>query len=219
MVLTRLVIKTEDDQMIQATTDTSLFNPNQYSLQRKVNWEEKKGRGLGLPQVQFKGGDTRTLSLSLTFDSYESRTDVRNLTKEIAKLAEVAEGTDRPPVCTITWGPTVQPYAGLPFTGVLESLTQKFTMFLDDGKPVRAVLDVQFKAVEAPERQLKQPYRRRGSPLQPKTRVVNQGDSLWSIAAAEYKDPTRWRAIAEANGILNPRDLEPGMTLILPSLL
>lgn len=218
MALTRLVIKTEDDQTIQATTDTSLFNPNQYSLQRKVNWEEKKGRGLDLPQVQFKGGDTRTFSLSLTFDSYESRKDVRNLTREVAKLAEVPDGKDRPPVCTITWGPTVQPYAGLPFQGVLESLTQKFTLFLDDGTPVRATMDLQFKAVEAPERQLKRTKRSRGSPLQPRTHIVKQGDSLWSIAAAEYRDPARWRAIAQANGILNPRDLEPGTALILPSM-
>jgi nucleoid-associated protein YgaU len=218
MALTRVVIKTDFGDTIQASADTRVFfNPNQYTIQRKVNWKETKGRGMDLPQVQFDGGAPRSLSLSLVFDTYESRTDVRDLTRQIAKLGEVAQGKDRPPVCTITWGPTVDPYAGLPFTGVVEGITQKFTMFLDDGTPVRATLDVQFKGIEDPEKQFKRTPRRRSSPLQAKTRVVKQGDSLWSIAAAEYGNPAKWRQIAESNNITNPRQLEPGVVLTIPA--
>ncbi|MFQ5881386.1 MAG: LysM peptidoglycan-binding domain-containing protein [Candidatus Methylomirabilales bacterium] len=220
MALTRVVIKTDADETIQASADTRIFfNPNQYALQKRVNWKERKGRGMDLPQVQFDSGGARSLSLSLMFDTYEGRTDVREFTKQVAKLAEVAEGKDRPPVCTITWGPdAVHPYAGLPFQGVVESLTQKFTLFLDNGTPVRATLDVQFKGIEDPERQLKRTPRKRSSPLQAKTRVVRQGDSLWGIAAAEYGNPSKWRPIAEANNVINPRELEPGQVLIIPSL-
>jgi nucleoid-associated protein YgaU len=100
----------------------------------------------------------------------------------------------------------------------MESLTQKFTLFLENGTPVRAMLDVQFKEGEAPEKQLKRNPRDRNSPLQPKIRVVQQGDSLWSIAAAEYGNPGKWRPIAEANKITNPRALEPGQELIIPSV-
>jgi nucleoid-associated protein YgaU len=221
MALKRVIIKTDAGEIIQASADTRLFfNPNQYTLQKKVNWKEGQRRGLDLPQLQFDSGGPRSFSLSLQFDTYGvvPPQDVRALTRPIARLAEVVEGKDRPPVCTIVWGPDGDRYAGLPFIGVVESLTQKFTLFLDDGTPVRALLEVQFREVEDPEHQLKRTARERSSPLQARVRVVRQGDSLWSLAAAEYGDPARWRPIAEANGIVNPRALEPGTQLILPSV-
>jgi hypothetical protein len=221
MALKRIVIKTDAGDIIQASADSRLFfNPNQYTLQKKVNWKEGQRRGLDLPQIQFDSGGPRSFGLSLQFDTYGMvpAKDVRALTRVIAQLAEVAEGKYRPPVCTVFWGPDGDRFAGLPFVGVVESLTQKFTLFLDDGTPVRAMLEVQFREIEDPEHQLKRTQRKRSSPIQARARVVRQGDSLWSLAAAEYGDPARWRPIAEANGIVNPRVLEPGRQLILPSV-
>jgi len=37
--------------------------------------------------------------------------------------------------------------------------------------------------------------------LQPRTRIVKDGDTLWSIAAAVYGDPAKWRALARANAL------------------
>jgi LysM repeat protein len=222
MALARVLITTDTGLEIKASADTRVFfNPNQYQLQKRVDWKELKSRGMDLPQLQFDKGGPRTLTMSLVFDSYTSENpeDVRKLTSQVAKLAEVDGQKKRPPICTITWGPDGgNPYAGLPFKGVMESLTQKFTLFLENGTPVRAMLDVQFKEGEAPEKQLKRNPRDRNSPLQPKIRVVQQGDSLWSIAAAEYGNPGKWRPIAEANKITNPRALEPGQELIIPSV-
>jgi nucleoid-associated protein YgaU len=45
---------------------------------------------------------------------------------------------------------------------------------------------------------------------------VRAGDSLASIAQAHLGDPTRWRAIAEVNGIDDPLRLMPGTTLTVP---
>jgi nucleoid-associated protein YgaU len=36
------------------------------------------------------------------------------------------------------------------------------------------------------------------------------------IAARAYGDATRWRAIAEYNGITNPLALRPGQRLMIP---
>jgi nucleoid-associated protein YgaU len=205
MALTRVVIETDTGLKIQASADMRIFfNPNQYQLQRRVDWKELNTRSADFPQLQFDKGGPRSLTMSLLFDTYESKQDVRTLTRQVAQLAEVDGHKSRPPVCTIVWGPVVEPYAGLPFKGVLESLTQKFTLFLEDGTPVRATLDVQFKEGESPARQ--------------RRRVLRQGDTLWSIAAAEYGNPAQWRPIALANAITNPRLLEPGTELIIPSV-
>ena len=47
--------------------------------------------------------------------------------------------------------------------------------------------------------------------------VVRDGDTLQSIAFAHYRDPTRWRAIAEANGIDDPMRLRRGAQLTIPT--
>jgi len=49
--------------------------------------------------------------------------------------------------------------------------------------------------------------------------VVKRGQSLATIASAEYGDPRAWRIIADANGIDNPLDLAPGTQLLLPARL
>ena len=55
------------------------------------------------------------------------------------------------------------------------------------------------------------------SPDTTKYHTVRQGDSLWALAAQEYGDAGQWRAIAEANGLANPRTLRTGETLVVPA--
>jgi LysM repeat protein len=218
MALTRVRIENVDTgEVIESGEDGGVFfNPNQYTLTKKVSWKQDKMPGFNVSRPQFERGEPLALSFSLLFDSYESKTDVRKLTSKVAKLGQVISKEKRPPVVKIIWGDDAPPYAGLPFTGVVESITQKFTLFLDTGTPVRATLDLGLHETKAPERQLKETPPPSGSPLQARTRVVKQGDSLWAIAAEEYKDAARWRPIAEANGITNPRELVPGTVLLIP---
>lgn len=48
--------------------------------------------------------------------------------------------------------------------------------------------------------------------------VVKGTDTLQSIAQSFYHDPEKWREIAEANGIENPRLLTTGTTINIPAL-
>ena len=50
----------------------------------------------------------------------------------------------------------------------------------------------------------------------PKTYVVQEGDSLSSIAEKFYGDLYQWPKILEANNLLNPDLLEVGMVLVIP---
>jgi hypothetical protein len=214
------VRSTPRELVIQAkgTARGGMFNPSEMTLQKTVHWPEGGGRRRGHPRLSFNGGASRTLTLSLFFDTYEeggTQRDVRVHTNKLTQLARYDGDRHRPPVCLISWGPHLVG-ADLPFRGVVTSLTQKFTLFLSNGTPVRATVDVTFREYEAPGRQERNPPT--NSPDQRKTRVVNRGDSLWAIAAAEYDDPTRWRPIAQANNLDNPRALVPGMTLVIPAL-
>lgn len=217
MGLTRVSIKPEDGPEIQPSGGARIFfNPNQYTITKKVSWKSQPVHGLDVPVQHFQTGEPRSLGVSLLFDTYEARTDVRDLTVQVAELAEVKGKSGRPPLCQFFWGPDQKNAGTLAFQGVIESVTQKFTLFLDNGTPVRATLDLTVREIESPEHQLKRTKRDKGSPLQARWHVVKRGDTLWGIAAAEYKDPARWRPIARANAIHNPRVLEPGALLLVP---
>ena len=47
------------------------------------------------------------------------------------------------------------------------------------------------------------------------THTVKRGDTLWDIACELYGDGTKWRQIAQKNGISNPRTLQIGKVLVL----
>jgi nucleoid-associated protein YgaU len=48
--------------------------------------------------------------------------------------------------------------------------------------------------------------------------VVVRGQRISDVAGQEYGDPTQWRPIAEASLIDNPRFLDAGTVLSVPSL-
>lgn len=54
----------------------------------------------------------------------------------------------------------------------------------------------------------------------PDTYVVQEGDTLWTIAYRLYGDPTRWQELVDANPTLlaDPAALAPGMALRVPPL-
>ncbi len=52
----------------------------------------------------------------------------------------------------------------------------------------------------------------------PKTYVVQSGDTLGKISSKLFGTTTKWKKIAEANQITNPKHLRVGMTLNVPEL-
>lgn len=186
-----------------------LFNPTQYGVDSSNQLSETPVVGLSAPILQYVRGNARSLSVEFFFDTYEQRTDVRDHTDRVYDLLAVESSTHAPPVCTFTWG-------RFNFRCLVQSVNGRFTLFLDDGRPVRASLTVTLKEYVEPEADVR--GRPRESADHVKTYAVVRGDTLSGIAAAEYGDPGAWRPIARANAIDNPRALEPGRLLRIPPL-
>ena len=189
----------------------ALFNPNQIAIVKAANWESQPIIQRDVPALQFTHGNSETLTVDLFFDTFESKVDVRkNHTDHIAKLATVQSNLHRPPICKLMWG------VGLLFQGVLQNLNQRFTLFLADGTPVRAILTCTFIQRLSDEEQER--LQKKSSADVAKTYTVKRGDTLSSIASEHYGDPALWRPIAEANRIDDARTIQPGSILAIPSL-
>jgi nucleoid-associated protein YgaU len=203
-----------------------LFNPNTYSITKSVSWTAagnsqaaaQTERRRNAPALQFGGGQSRSLSLDLFFDTTEETTDakkdVRTLTNQIVKLTRIVRDLDpqRPPVCVVSWGKEVPPGSDFPFSGVVIQLTQRFNLFLPDGRPVRANLTVAFTEYLDPTKDELE------NDPEFTTRVVKRGDTVSSIAGEVYRDPTMWRVIAEANRLDDPRQVPVGLRLDIPKV-
>jgi len=189
---------------------TVLFNPKEFSIQKTVQWEPHKAPGLDLPEQEFTSGNPRVLSVELFFDTYEEKKSVHDHTDKLQQCALVDPDKHRPPLVMFHWG-KVQ------FKGVVETLNLRFTMFLNDGTACRAVATVNIKESETAKEQLEK--KPRNSPDHTKRRTVKMGETLALIAHEEYDDAAEWRRIADANGILDPKDVKPGTVLTLPPIL
>jgi nucleoid-associated protein YgaU len=98
----------------------------------------------------------------------------------------------------------------------LQQLEQQFTLFTEQGVPVRAKLSCTFMEWRTNEKDLEKQATQSSDIA--KMHVVKLGDTLSSIAAREYLDPGLWRPIAIENGIDDPRLLKPGTLLLVPTL-
>src|SRR5215831_14412544 len=160
-----------------------LFNPTNYTVEKSNQIAEAAVPGLEAPILQYVHGNTRTLSMELFFDTYEEQFDVTVFTDEIYDLLLIDQETHVPPICEVSWGT-------FSFTGVLDHVSGSFTLFLPDGTPARATLNVTFKeyidvTVLVEEKPTHSTDHRKFCTLQ-------AGDRLTDIAYREYGDAGMW---------------------------
>lgn len=192
------------------------FNPETYSISHSnetdVNRHDLKAanQSIVFTYLDAKPSD---LSVELLFDTYESikpsmlQNNVRESYTKLRQYMQIDSELHAPPVLLFAWGK-------VNFVGVLSKFDETFTMFSDTGTPVRAKLKITLTGGTADELKIKATH----SPDRTKIRTVQQKQTLWELAAREYGSPEQWRAIADRNGILNPRKLRDASRIVIPSL-
>jgi hypothetical protein len=135
----------------EQTVLVAQFNPSQLQLEEGASYTPSASKTDEKPPLEYSATRPRSLSLELFFDAYEEAPGQRNVKKRfvepLSRLLQVIEpgSSDeallRPPLVELRWGNEA------PFRGVLESMSTKLTMFLEDGTPVRATCAI--KMMEA----------------------------------------------------------------------
>jgi hypothetical protein len=194
------------------------FNPKEVTIQKTAKWERKTAKGAkkaGPPE--FSGSEPCKLTMEMFFDS--SGKHDGSVVEAVEKLFSCCVPTDEsmnskkptPPLVVLHWGKVAS------FPAFVTSVSAKYTLFSPDGIPIRALCSV------AMEEMPNEPWRQNptsGSEAVRRSHTMIEGDSLASVAYAEYGDPSMWRAIAAYNGIDDPirfSAMGAGATLVLPA--
>jgi hypothetical protein len=203
------------------------FNPEtlKVSFANQVVTPSGGGDQKGTPGMQFVGAGTTKLSVQLWFDitvpeapaagpvqggaGVGQVNDVRKLTQKVAyfitpKQAQNDKNKFIPPGVRFIWG-------SFQFDGLMDSLEESLEFFSSEGKPLRA--SVSFSLSQ----QKIQKFVFRGTSGIPGLGAAGTNPLVQAPAGATLQGIAdnlgqggNWQAIASANGIENPRSLQPG---------
>jgi hypothetical protein len=212
---------------------TVQFNPQ--TLKVSLSNQNAGGTQAGGSSTQFVGPGTTKLSLELWFDvtlplsgGEDPKGDVRNLTKEVAffmtpqQTVKEDEKSLVPPGIQFQWGSFL-------FTGTVDSMDETLELFSEDGRPLRAGVNLSLSKQDLKFEPGKGGGSGAGTPAAGRPgggglgglmaagtqalQMARAGDTIQ--AAATRAGVSDWKKVAVSNGIENPRRVQPGALLNL----
>jgi hypothetical protein len=203
------------------------FNPESLKVtySNQVATSDSQGSQTGTAALQHVGKGTTKLAVQLWFDvthptaSEANVDDVRELTGKVTYfITPKADENDSEkfsiPAVKFLWGP-------FSFIGVMESLEETLELFSNDGRPIRASVSFSLTQQEilafALGQGVKLPSIAAVSSGKPAGTVpltsASAGATIQSLADTLSSSGKDWQDIAAANGIENPRLLDPGQLI------
>jgi Contractile injection system tube protein len=202
-----------------AVTDLEFkYNPEHFSLSKSTEWSEAphhQGTAQPAPPSHQRTNPAQ-LSMEILFDAFEEFDG--DVTGDVGTLLdwtkpcdpEIAPKVRNPPLLEFRWGSS-SALQGI--RGYLQSVSVNYTLFRMNGTPIRATCNITLIEVpSAPKRTNPSSGSRPGY----RAHVLIEGESLHSVAWAEYRRADYWRAIAAYNDIDDPLRVAPGTRLLLP---
>jgi hypothetical protein len=210
---------------------TVQVNPSSYTLNRQVNYSFLRGQGFSASEAVFSDSQPVHLDFEFLFDgtgvipapaplgdiplvgaiaSALSPSTPFVVMDEIAKLNKLV-GYDgkvhRPRPLLLVWG-------SLAFSCVVTSIDYRFTLFKEDGTPLRAVAKCTFcESIPGAERVRRD---NASSPDLTHLRDVKDGDTLPLLAYDVYANPQLYLEVARVNKLIDFRRLRSGTRLAFP---
>ncbi|MFH5833421.1 LysM peptidoglycan-binding domain-containing protein [Halalkalibaculum sp. DA3122] len=214
--LKKLKIKSfKDAEYNQEDDEFSVtYNPQEYSVKYEIESDSSQGIGTTGTAHTFKKIRPQDLTLDFTLDgtgvTTGEKVDVPDKIREFLTVTYEFKGDEhRPRYLMVLWGTLI-------FKCILKSSSVKYTMFSNDGKPLRAKINATFNGFI--EDNLRAAKEDKSSPDLTHHRVVNDGDSLPLMCYRIYGDSRYYLKVAEKNNLQNFRKLESGTILSFPPL-
>lgn len=196
------------------------INPADFKHSHSIGYDTTKDMGASKTEAKFSATDPEEVSFSLVLDDtgvVEGVQDQPDSVKDqIALLGKVVydyvSATGEPPYVRLLWGALI-------FFGRLKSMSTTYSLFKPNGDPLRAKVDLSFVgATSRAERKLEN--NRASTGRMTRTVTAEEGDTVASLCMEIYQDcsyDTQVR-VAQANGLKDLRQLDPGQTLTFPAI-
>jgi hypothetical protein len=195
------------------------FNPTTLVRARRGNWKSCTSIARSVQPPQYQGGTGDDISLELLLHAEGKRTgaNVKAYIDVLFKLLDASEtatkmGQSRPPTVTLHWGKFTSEVS------IVKSVTVKTELFDLDGTPLRATASLTLSQYEPGPGQATP---KGGNPTTRATQArrahrVRAGDNVHLVAYRHLRDPSRWRDVADANGLDDPLAISSGEVLVVP---
>ncbi len=140
------------EESCKDVTVSAQFNPKELQLDKAVPWQKQK-KSKDAADLEFTGAEPMSMALELMFDGFEGGTSVIEEVRKVHQLADLDTKLKRPSKVKVIWGtgPNTKDFPGVniqtfpEFTGVIESVSTKYTMFAGDGSVLRATVNIKLK--------------------------------------------------------------------------
>lgn len=191
------------------------FNPDQYTLEKHSTWHAtaqpasadggaKNFGGIKLPSMQVK-----ILLDSFAVPPTPPEPCIAVLQAAMVPTdASMTTGDAKPPMVMFGWGTNI-----IMEQAHVKTMSVTYQRFMS-GNPIRAEVTVGLEA--APSLPLPGTNPTSGGLATRRTHTVIEGDTLASIAFEAFRDPNKWRVLAETNDIDDPMRLSIGRVLLIP---
>lgn len=194
----------------------ALINPESYTLEYKVKTSTAQGQGTSGAQTKFEYTLPEELTFDFLFDNtglIDGKANPDGVAEEVTQfrklLTEYQGSSHEPYHLKLVWGSLV-------FKGRAVEVGITYKLFNPDGRPIRAVVRVKFKASVEEEKRAAREGRQ--SPDVTHRRTAKPGDTLPLMCYEVYGDPRHYLTVARANGLDGFRHLTPGQVLEFPPL-
>lgn len=190
-----------------------------------AGWEvSSRPRDIGI--VEWRGRNPMAIEIPFLIDFYTSNIDDpgKHAETEATRLERLAGvGTrSQPPICRVDGGGAI-PHDHTQWKigrWVIEQIAWDRNIEIrrqDNGRRMRCGGTITIRQWVAPADILRH-IKPNQKASKPKHHTVKAKESLSSIANKEYKDPNKWKLIADYNDIRDRRDLKVGSVLRIPKL-
>jgi len=186
-----------------------LFNPAELAISQSVAYAEHPVLGSVDPIIQFVRLEGQTLTVELFLDRTSTHESIEQDLAALRQFVTRHEELHAPPLCTFAYG-------DVSVEAVVKSLNEKYVLFGQDGRILRARVTMTLRRFEDPE--LQDRKAKQSSPDRTRIRVLREGETLAHIALEAYGDARLWHVIATHNRIERPRFVPPGTPLEVPAL-